>query len=140
MAIQTNALKPKDLLVDTEKAVTIAKEVLKEPHELESLLNILNLHFDACQQVKDNKKALLVIEEILKLYRPFSEQMSKETGGKLDDNLIFYLFKYSTMLMQDGREAESLYAWKESYNLAFSDSSAPETAHLKPQILAWQKQ
>ena len=46
MAMQTRQIK--DLFQLSEKAATIARKILKEPHEQEMLLATLNGYFDAC--------------------------------------------------------------------------------------------
>ena len=77
-------------------------------------VNILNMHVEACAATENLDKSLDAIEEIVKLYRPISEQTKAERNGQPDGNLIEYLYNYGSLLERAGRMQESVNVHKES--------------------------
>ena len=53
---------------------------------------MLNLYFDACSQKGDQAAALAALEDCMAVYRPMSAQITAESDGQPDGNLIFYLY------------------------------------------------
>ena len=122
---------------DTEQAVRISRQVLKEPEEQIMRVNVLNMHLEACSQLGDTAKSLAAIEELVQIYRPISESTAEERKGQPDGNLIEYLYNYSALLETADRLQESVDIHKESKKLIGAITELNEqTTHLKANIEA----
>ena len=99
---------PKKIVSSLTQAAQLARQVLKEPEEQVVRIDILNQLYDYCSEVGDLPSAIEALKEIIEVYRPISERTASERKGQPDENLIFYLYSYCTLLAKVSTQGDSV--------------------------------